>query len=312
MGGERGQATIEWAALVLLVAVVLGALVAVVPVVDGRSLGSSLAHSIVCAARGDCDRGNDALVGAYGLADAQLVRKFAPNIVYEPGTHTLPVDFRRCRSHACSDAPDDRSLEATHSRHGVPAAVFTHVVHLGGETFLQYWFYYPDSNSVLGPSSAVWNRSPLRWTGRYPGFHEDDWEAYLVRIGSDGDVRVRASSHEGWQGCKEARCENRWAQWTGWTRVSKGSHAGHIPLEAEWARDGHVQFALEPGLVRPFGYRPEYPGVQLTERTTGGTALDLIPIETLPAEVRSGTHWDGIAPPWLKEVYLEPLSDSTS
>ena len=50
---------------------------------------------------------------AYGRDDAQLVRKFAPNIVYEPGTHTMPVDFRRCRSHHCSDAPDDQSLEAT-------------------------------------------------------------------------------------------------------------------------------------------------------------------------------------------------------
>src|SRR3954470_12160431 len=241
MAYERGQASVEWMALVLLVPLGVGAFFAFVPVVDGRSLGSSLAHAIVCAARGDCDRGNDALVAAYGRSDAQLLRRFAPNIVYEPGTHTLPVDFRRCRSHACSDAPDDASLEATHSRRGVPSAVFTHVVHLGGETFLQYWFYYPDSNSVLGPPSAVWNRSPLRFAGRYPGFHEDDWKAYAVRIGADGDVRVRASSHDGWQGCKEARCKNRWAQWTGWTRVSKGSHAGHIPLSPEWARDGRLQ-----------------------------------------------------------------------
>src|SRR5689334_23249605 len=98
MAYERGQASVEWVGLVLLVALVLGAVVAVVPVVDGRSLGSSLAHSIVCAVRGDCDRGNDALVAAYGAGDAELLRKFAPNIVYEPGTHALPVDFRRCRS----------------------------------------------------------------------------------------------------------------------------------------------------------------------------------------------------------------------
>src|SRR3954454_12771268 len=161
MGSEKGQATIEWAGLVLLVAVVLGALVAVVPVVDGRSLGSSLAHSIMCAARGDCARGNDAPVGAYGGGEAQLARRLAPNIVYEAGTHTLPVDFRRCRSHTCSDAPDDQALDSFRSNRGVPAAAFTHVLHHGGDTFLQYWFYYPDSNSVAGPSSAVWNHSPL-------------------------------------------------------------------------------------------------------------------------------------------------------
>src|SRR3954468_20672715 len=124
MAYERGQASVEWMALVLLVALVLGALVAFVPVVDGRSLGSSLAHAIVCAARGDCDRGNDALVDAYGASDAELLRRFSPNVVYEPGTRTLPVDFRRCRSHACSDAPDDPALDTARSNRGIPAAAF--------------------------------------------------------------------------------------------------------------------------------------------------------------------------------------------
>jgi hypothetical protein len=312
MGEQRGQATIEWTGLVLLAALALAALAAFVPVVDGRSLGSQLAHSIVCATRGDCRRGNDALVAAYGREDAELLRRFAPNIVYEPGTHTLPVDFRRCRSHRCSDAPDDPALDTARSNRGTPAAAFTHVIRRGGETFLQYWFYYPDSNTVLGPSSAVWNNSPLSAAGRYPGFHEDDWEAYFARIGPDGAVHVRASSHSGYQGCKERRCRNRWADWTGWTRVSKGSHAGHIPLRSQWVRDGHVQFVLEPSLVAPYGYDPLYPGVDIHERTTGGAALDLIPIESLPADVLSGTSWDGIDPPWRKDVYDDPLSNSTA
>jgi hypothetical protein len=182
MASECGQASVEWTAVVLLVALVLGAAVAVVPAVDGRSLGSYVAHAIVCGTRGDCDAGDDELAGAYGRADAELLRRFAPNIVYEPGTHTLPVDFRVCRTHHCSDAPDDQSLEVTRSTRGrLPAAAFTHVVHSGGETFLQYWFYYPDSNTVLGPSSAIWNNSPLALAGRYPGFHEDDWRDRLRR-----------------------------------------------------------------------------------------------------------------------------------
>src|SRR5919197_245026 len=119
---ERGQATIEWTALVTLVALLLGALVAVVPVIDGRSFG-----------------------GPSGGRAPALPRRYAPNIVYEPGTFTLPVDFRACRSHWCSDAPDDEGLEVHASTRGrVPAAAFTHVLHRGAETFLQYWFYYPD------------------------------------------------------------------------------------------------------------------------------------------------------------------------
>src|SRR3954452_23703486 len=140
MLSERGQATIEWTAVILLVAPVPGAAVPSLPVVDGRSFGSFLAHAIVCAVRGGCSEGNRDLANAYGSGDAELVRRFAPNIVYEPGTHTLPVDFRRCRSHRCSDAPDDQSLDTARSNRGVPAAAFTHVLHRGGSTFLQYWF----------------------------------------------------------------------------------------------------------------------------------------------------------------------------
>jgi hypothetical protein len=123
---------------------------------------------------------------------------------------------------------------------------------------------------------------------------------------------VRATSHDGYQGCKQKQCHNKWTASTGWTRVSKGSHAGHIPLETEFVRDGHVQLAPNWSLLRVFGYRPLYPGVQLHERTTGAAALDLIPIETLPPAVRRDTKWDGISPPWLKEVYLDPLSNSTN
>src|SRR4051794_30385470 len=213
MGGERGQATVEWSAAVLVVALVLGALTAAVPLIDGRSFGSWLARQILCAVHDRCADGGDALGAAYGPRDAELLRRFAPNVVYEPGTHTLPVDFRRCRSHTCSDAPDDQSLDAGHSGRGVPAAAFTHVVHAGGETFLQYWFYYPDSNSVVGAASALWNHSPAVLAARYPGFHRDDWEGYQVRLRDHADPVVRATSHFGYQGCKERRCRNRWADW---------------------------------------------------------------------------------------------------
>jgi len=310
VGREAGQATVEWTGLVTLVAVAFTALVAFVPAIDGRSAGSWLAHTILCAVRGGCAAaGGDALAAAYGRSDAELVRRYAPNIVYEPGTYTLPVDFRRCRSHRCSDAPDDQTLDATRSTHtGEPAAAFTHVVRRGGETFIQYWLYYPDSTTGFRGTRRAWDKSPLIRAGRYPGFHPDDWEGYQVRIGGDGEARVRASSHHWYQGCKERQCRNRWIGWTGWTRVSRGSHAGHIPYRTQWGV--HPARRRGPASRHVEGYRPRLPGRDLRERTPSAAALELVPIETLPADALA-TEFE-VTPPWLKEVYSDPLSDSTS
>jgi hypothetical protein len=304
MRSESGQASIEWTGVVCLVALALGAAVAFAPAIDGRSFGSAIARSIVCAVRGGCSGGDDQLRAAYSSGDAELVRRFAPNIVYEPGTHTLPIDFRRCRSHDCSDAPDERGLDVSQSARGAPAAAFTHVVRRDGETFLQYWFYYPDSPSTFLGSHAVLKHLP----GGDPADHPDDWEGYQVRVGASGDALVRATSHHAYQGCKELQCKNRWIAWTGWTRVSKGSHAGHIPYRTNWQvaprrRRGPAQRSVS-------GYTPLYPGRDLDERTTPAAALELIPIETLD-QAALGTEF-AIVPPWRKEVYDDPLSDSTS
>ena len=209
---QRGQTTIEWTALVLLVAVALGALVTVGPKIDGRSFGGFLARSISCAVRGGCEedaREHDALLAAYGQSDAELVRAYAPNIVYEPGTRTLPVDFRECRRHRCSDARDDRDLDVHSSRRGARATVFTHVLRDGSDTYLQYWLYYPDSTTTKFNAAGGWRHTIGPLTGKpYPGYHPDDWESYHVRIGADGEVSARASSHHGYQSCKQRRCKN--------------------------------------------------------------------------------------------------------
>ena len=288
MRSEAGQATVEWTSLVLLVALVLGALPAAGPEVDGRSFGGFLAHRLVCAVRGGCDDGDRALARAYGARDAALVRGHAPNVVYERGERSLPVDYRRCRSRSCSDAPDDRDLDSHRSDSGQRATVFARLIRRGGRTYVQYWLYYPDSNTSWAGSDKLWERSRLlpllgrlaRGSPEYPGFHHDDWEAYQLRIERDGTTRVRASSHGHDQGCKQRRCRNRWTRETGWTRVSRGSHAGHIP----------------PELAR--------------ERTTTAEGLRIVPLETL--EKRSYRPLDeGIEPPWRKRVYGDPESDSS-
>jgi hypothetical protein len=315
---ERGQATIEWTAAVLMVSVALGGMTAFGPRVDGRSFGGFLAHSIVCAVKGGCDAGDDQLARAYGDRDAALVREYAPNLVYERGSYSLPVDYRECREHRCSDAPDDPDLDAHLStRTGTPATAFTHVTRRDGETFIQYWFYYPDSNSTVAGSKRLWSLSPgarlatkvVTGKSRYPGFHPDDWEGYQVRIDASGRVRVRATSHRGYQWCKQRRCKNRWGAWTGWTRVSRGSHAGHIPLRS-WVKETRLVPDWPP-VRRRHAYAPLEPGRDLHERTTTGEGLRLVPIETLDTSSYEPLD-EGIKPPWEKGVYEDPLSDSTS
>src|SRR3954454_9235185 len=156
MTGERGQASVEWIALLLVVSLALVGAVAFVPAVDGRPLGAALARAVVCAVTHDCRTEGAALRRAYGAHDAALVRANAPSIVYEPGTLTLPVDYRRCRSHRCSDAPDDRDLDVHRSaRGGIHATAFTHVARRGGVTYIQYWLYYPDSPSTFMHSHGL-------------------------------------------------------------------------------------------------------------------------------------------------------------
>ena len=318
MVSERGQATIEWVGLVALVSLSLGALTSVRPDVDGRSFGAFLTHSLVCAVRGGCAVEDRALRLAYGGRDAELVRRYAPGIVYEPGTFTLPVDFRRCRSHICSDAPDDRDLDVHYSARGaLPATAFTHVARSGGETFIQYGLYYPDSTTTWGGARRVWGMSPharlATWaaTGsqRYPGFHPDDWEGYQVRIDRSGRAWGRATAHHGYRSCKQRRCAHRWLPVTGWTRVSRGSHAGHLPVESRPARP--TLTGRFPFVRSRFRYRPLFPGRDLHERTTSAPGLALIPLETLPDRDRVRFE-QGIEPPWRKEVYGDPRSESTS
>ena len=76
----------------------------------------------------------------------------------------------------------------------------------------------------------------------------------------------------------QAKDERGWGPWTGIYRASGGSHAGHL-------------------VTRPTG-----------ERQTGTDALKLVPLETLPYR---DLHRFEVDPPWKKEVFAEPESDSS-
>ncbi|MEX1143094.1 MAG: hypothetical protein WD993_10370 [Thermoleophilaceae bacterium] len=313
MRGERGQAAVEWVAVILVAAIGLGALAAVAPV-DGRSLGGLVAHRFTCAVTRACDDGDDALVRAYGRADAELVRRHLPGFVFEPGERQLPVDWRECRDIACATAADDRDLDVHRTDAGRQATVFTHLLRRGDHTYVQYWAYYPDSNTAIAGSDRLWERIPLAQlagkalTGstQYPGYHRDDWEGIAVRIDGEGRAETRVTSHGHWQWCKQSRCGGRWGPATGWTRVSRGSHAAHVPLDAR--PTGFVR-AVTPV---PTGYRyvPLIPGRDLHERTTTSAGIRLIPLESLPRRAYRRLDPD-ISPPWEKDAYHDPESSES-
>jgi hypothetical protein len=290
---ERGQASLEWIGLVLLCSLALGAVATVVPAPDGRSFGGFLAHEIVCAVKGGCDDGDPELAAAYGPRDAELARRYAPGLVYERGEKQLPVDWRECRDAPCANAPDDRDLDTHRTDAGRRATIFTRVIRRRGNLYVQYWLYYPDSNSTIAGSDKLWERSDIAKlvtrlaTGktRYPGYHRDDWEGYEVEIGRRGLVRVRSTTHGGWQWCKKG-CRGKWGPNIGWTRVSRGSHSGHVPTH---------------GIV------PLIPGRTLRERTTTSHGVRLKPLEK--ARKRRYRPLDpGVKPPWRKRAWNDPTT----
>ena len=144
-GAQRGQATVEFVALLLICCLAFGASIALGAGFDGRSFGGFLARHVVCAVGGRCDRDERLLTEAYGARDGAMVRALAPNLVYEPGEQQLPVDWRRCRRPGCAEAPDDGTLDAHvgGGDRGAPgrgrATAFTRLIRRAGRLYIQYW-----------------------------------------------------------------------------------------------------------------------------------------------------------------------------
>jgi hypothetical protein len=321
--GERGQAGVELVALLLLCCVAFGALFALRSGFDGRSFGGFLARNLTCAVSGRCDRDEERLVAAYGERDAALVRALSPNLVYERGERQLPVDWRQCRRLRCATAPDDSTLDAHLTDASRRATAFTHVIRRAGRLYVQYWLYYPDSNSVVAGSDRLWEllwllprlRGLLGRAPDYPGYHKDDWEGVFVRIDPDGSAWVRASSHGHLQGCKWRACHDRWVRSTGWARVSRGSHAGHVPFRRErvWRRPGPGSRPSAPRFF-PLPGRPRrvplLPGRDLDERSTTGEGLRLVPLERLGRHGYRPLDRD-VKPPWRKRAYGDPEGNTS-
>jgi hypothetical protein len=291
---EAGQGTLEWVGLVLLVCLAFTVVAVAAGVVSGTAFVHSLSRSLLCAASlsSDC-LSEGSLERAYGAETAALVRQHAPEILYGPDRLGLPVDFRSCRSPGCAEGVESGDVAGSDA--GEPVTLFTRVVERDGTTWIQYWAYYPESASLRGVP-VLEDR----------GWHAHDWESAQVRIGPDGEVSQRASSHAGYnhtrsaanwgsdigsdvlRGAAEAvglREPGGWGDATGRWYVAGGSHAGN---------------AQDTG--GPADYASRSPS----------RSIRLIPLE----QIRGGplaraARFDPITPPWDKRVWSDPEAEGT-
>jgi len=147
MRSESGAATVEHAAISLLIALLIAATVAAVASGTGdggRELGYALARKLRCAAVGPGPCWRDPLTIAYGRSVAGAVRALAPDPAARsgPGGEPLvPVDFRRCRSTSCAIAGVRQGFTAQGRR----STAFVSVTEAGVDNSLRfsYWLYRP-------------------------------------------------------------------------------------------------------------------------------------------------------------------------
>jgi len=200
--GERAQASVEYALLLLLVALVTVAVAAALDRV-GRAadFGRALYPRI---ARGALTPDQRAL--RHPVLSA-LVARAVPALVLERDRHgddnSVPVALS-CRRPSCA-----RLGEAL-------PTLYVHVVRRRVGPVVQLWAYLPYSQTSHLPVPAL------------RGAHRDDWEGLQVAYDRDGRlVGARASAHSGFNGASPWWEEGRegWAPYAGTAYLAAGSHA---------------------------------------------------------------------------------------
>jgi hypothetical protein len=318
--GERGQGTVEWVGLVGVVALLLVGLVAAGARVPGASLARAVASRMLCAvALADSCGDEPVLIAAYGSEIGRLVRDHMPSIAFETGSRALPVDFRRCRSSACGDGSDRGRVRRTDA--DLPVTAFVHVVDCrGGDAFgigeeggaegeaegapsaadcsgpragslyIQYWTYYADSATLRG----------VPVVGR-AGYHHDDWEGVQIRIGPDGRVDERASSHNGYN---HDRGVANWGSDAGLGPLKGAAEAVGARPRGGWGQETHLL------LVSGGSHAGNAIGIPHIDRLVPGPRVHLVPMEPIAAGEGSGYSF-AVSPPWMKRVWRDPEAEGT-
>lgn len=314
---ERGQATVEWIGIIGVVTLAMASLMAVGVRVPGTGLARALASRMLCAvAMADGCGDEPTLIATYGDEVGRLARRHMPTLMLERGSRALPVDFRRCRSVECGDGTPRGLVHRTDRGEHVTA--FVHVVDCRsepagappapayaasplpsvdcsgsrtGNLYIQYWTYYADSATLRGVPIA-----------EDEGYHRDDWEGVQIRIGPDGRVAERASSHHGYN----------YAQ----SLANAGSDAGIAPLgEAAEALGARPRDGWGPEtrllLVSGGSHAGNAAGfLGNVDRIVPGRRVHLVPLEPIAAGEGDGYRF-AISPPWRKRVWRDPEASGT-
>lgn len=307
MRAERGQSTVEWVGMLLVVALLICALVATGVRVPGTALARALASRILCAAALADHCGDEPLlIATYGTEVGELVRRHMPSLLFERGSKAVPVDFRRCRETECGDGAEHGYVRRTDA--GLPVSAFVHVIDCrpdaakdseltgadcsggrAGNLYLQYWTYYADSATFRGIPIAG-----------EKGFHPDDWEGVQIRIRPDGSVDERASSHEGYN--QRPGPVGGWASDAGIDSLKGATESLGLRAENGWGPETHLL------IVSGGSHAGNTAGIPHIERLTPRTGVQLIPLEPVAAE--TDAHF-AINPPWRKKVWRDPEAEGT-
>jgi hypothetical protein len=293
--------------LLLLVGLLLTGLIAAGVRLPGTVLARALASRLLCAASlaDSCGGDEPALIAAYGTEVGELVRRHTPSLLFERGSRAVPVDFRRCRSTSCGDAPEHGYVRRTDA--GLPVSAFVHVVDCrpdavegseaegvdcsggrAGNLYIQYWTYYADSATLRG--------TPIVGD---EGFHRDDWEGVQIRIRPDGSVDERASSHNGYN--YEEGTAN-WGSDIGAGPLRGIAEAVGIRPDDGWGPETHMLF------VSGGSHAGNAFDVRNIERLTPRGRVHLIPLESIAA---TNDARFAINPPWRKKVWRDPEAEGT-
>ena len=276
----------------------------------GLGLIHSISKQMLCAASlsRSCG-GAESLELAYGENAAGLVRANAPELLYGRDMLGLPVDYRTCRSAYCAEA--EQGGEIRESKAGEPVTLFTRVLDCRAETvmrdpvadcdgdragnlYVQYWAYYPESASLRG--------APVL---EEEGYHPHDWESVQVRIGPDGEVSQRASSHAGHN---HDRSFVNWGSDIGWGFLTNASEKAGVREPGGWGgRTGRYLIAGGSHAGNVAGDDPgDYPS------HTPARFIHLVPLEEVRNDpIARPARFDPITPPWEKNLWLDPEEEST-
>jgi hypothetical protein len=256
---RRGQSTAEYVALagaVLAIGAVLG--------IATQADASWIAERVKEALLGERPQRRDDRWALSSERYGPLFRRYQPVLVLERDRwnedFSVPVDPAVCRERWCA-------------AYGIgDPVVFAHLTRKPGVTYLQYWFYYPDSQTSHAPIE------------RLRGYHRDDWEGMIVRIPDGGEATARVTAHHGLAGSGPW-----WAEDPGWRPI------GERP-EVYRASGSHAN-----------GFKPH--GIDAPLDLWNGELTRIDRFRVIPADTAASQrlrYATGITPPWRKALWRNP------